>query len=97
MDDVRSRPCRPLKKERRIMGSFSAKEVDHKIHPSQAVWQVFEVVMNGWLLFALITQGLTLPLIVWTVMEVGMNAWILITLLKVGIKKSGRSIRLKEL
>lgn len=71
------------------------KKVGQEIHPSQVIWQVFEVVMNGWILYAAITVGLTLPLILWTMMEIAMNGWILVTLVRVGIKKSflGRLMR----
>lgn len=57
-----------------------------KIPPSQVVWQVGEVGMNGWLLYALVTSGVTLPLVIWTVLEIVMNFWILTTMIKVGIR-----------
>lgn len=62
---------------------------NQKIHPTQALWQVFEIGMNSWILYAMITAGLTLPLIVWTVFEVVMNSWILFTMMKVGINRKG--------
>jgi hypothetical protein len=60
---------------------------NHSIHPTQALWQVGEVLMNAWILYAIITAGITLPLIIWTVFEVGMNGWILVTMVKVGVSR----------
>lgn len=68
------------------MTPFHPKEGE-QIPPTQAVWQVFEVVMNAWILITMITVGFTLPLVVWTVFEVFMNFWILLTMLKIGVKK----------
>lgn len=57
-----------------------------KIPSSQVLWQVFEVVMNIWILITILTVGISPLLIVWTVFEVIMNAWILVTMVKIGIK-----------
>lgn len=54
-----------------------------KIHPTQVLWQVFEVVMNAWILYTIITVGVTVPLIIWTAFEIVMNAWILFTMIKI--------------
>lgn len=69
------------------MTPFHMEGSDQKIHPSQAVWQIFEIGMNAWILVVMLTVGITLPLVIWTMFEVAMNAWILFTMTKVGISR----------
>lgn len=64
-----------------------ALDTSKKIPPTQAVWQVFEVIMNACILWTMLTIGFSPPLILWTVFEVLMNAWILVTMIKVGFKR----------
>lgn len=72
------------------MTPFHMEGSDQKIHPSQAVWQIFEIGMNAWILVVMLTVGITLPLVIWTMFEVAMNAWILFTMTKVGISRKSK-------